>query len=158
MHPSTQRFLTAARALGLEPELVSYEQSTRTAEQAAEAVGCDVSQIVKSLCFVVDGQPIMALVSGHNRLDEKKLASHFAVGRKKVKRADADIVKASTGYSIGGVAPLGHPITMPILVDEELMGHDAVWAAAGTPYAVFPIAPQTLAEVVGGVVIDLKKE
>lgn len=154
---SSQRVLDAARALGLDLQLVTFPQPTRTAQEAADAIGCDVSQIVKSLCFVAEGAPVMILVAGHNRLDEKKLAAYFGVSHKKVKRANATQVKETTGYAIGGVAPFGHPITIPILMDEELFIHDEVWAAAGTPYTVFPIEPAALAETTNGVILDIKQ-
>jgi hypothetical protein len=106
MHPSAQKVAHAARALGLSVEIVEFEETTRTAQDAAHTIDCQVAQIVKSLLFIVDGQPVMALVSGVNRLDERKLAALRGVGRKQVERADADIAKAATGFSIGGVPPL----------------------------------------------------
>lgn len=158
MHPSTERVVAAARALGLNLEIVTHEQSTRTADEAAAAVGCHVGQIVKSLCFLVNGQPVMALVSGANQLDERKLADVAGVGRKAVKRADADTVKAATGYTIGGVAPFGHAEPMTIYIDADLMQYDEIWAAAGTPYAVFPIAPTALRDAIGATVADLRRD
>ena len=158
MHPSTQRVIEAAQTLGLNIEVTVHDRSTRTAQEAADAVGCDVGQIVKSLCFTVNGQPVIALVSGRNQLDERKLAGYFAVGRKKVRRADAETVKRSTGYSIGGVAPMGHPVELPILIDEDLLHYGEVWAAAGTPFAVFPVDPNRLLAAIGGTPLNLKKE
>ncbi|HMR64451.1 MAG TPA: YbaK/EbsC family protein, partial [Anaerolineae bacterium] len=105
MHPTAQKVADAAQTLGLKIEIKEFEASTRTAQEAAQAVGCDVAQIVKSLLFVVDGQPTMALVSGANQLDEKKLATLCGVSRKKIKRADADTARAATGFAIGGGAP-----------------------------------------------------
>src|SRR5512143_1513449 len=136
MHPSAQKVADAARALGLSIGIVEFEETTRTAQDAANAIGCQVAQIVKSLLFVVDGQPVMALVSGVNRLDERKLAALRGVGRKQVERADADAAKAATGFSIGGVPPFGHASRLPVYVDEDLARFDVVWAAAGTPFAV----------------------
>ncbi len=157
MHPSAQKVADSARELGLDVEIVEFAQTTRTAQEAADAIGCEVAQIVKSLLFTVNGQPIMALVSGVNQLDFGKLAALCGVGRKKVKRPDADTVKAASGFSIGGVPPFGHASPLPVYVDEDLLQFDVVWAAAGTPFAVFAIAPNKLVEVCGGTAVDLKK-
>ena len=162
MHPSAKKVADAAQALGLDVEIVECEQTTRTAQDAADAIGqhpsgigCQVAQIVKSLLFVVDGEPVMALVSGPNRLDERKLAALRGVGRKKVKRADADMAKAATGFSIGGVPPFGHKSSLPVYVDQDLTRFEVVWAAAGTPFAVFAITPEELVRASGGTVADL---
>ena len=157
LHPSAQKVAEAAKALGLTIEIVEFEQTTRSAQDAADTIGCSVGQIVKSLCFTVNGQPIMALVSGSNQLDERKLAQLQGVGRKKVKRANADAVKAATGFSIGGVPPFGHLTQLPIYVDEDLLLYGVVWAAGGTPFAVFAIAPDALVVACGGTAVDLKK-
>ena len=157
MHPSAQKVADAARALGLSVEIVEFEETTRTAQDAAHAIGCQVAQIVKSLLFIVDGQPVMALVSGVNRLDERKLATLRGVGRKQVERADADTAKAATGFSIGGVPPFGHTSRLPVYVDEDLTRFDVVWAAAGTPFAVFAITPDELIRASGGTLADLKR-
>ena len=157
MHPSTQKVADAALELGLEIEIKEFAQTTRTAQEAADAIGCALGQIVKSLCFTVNGEPIMALVSGTNQLDERKLAALCAVGRKKVKRATAGAVKAATGFSIGGVPPFGHRTPMTIFVDEDLLQFEEVWAAAGTPFAVFAIAPGDLVDGCGGTAVSLKK-
>jgi Cys-tRNA(Pro) deacylase len=155
MHPSAQKVADAARQLGLSVEIVEFEETTRTAQDAANAIGCQVAQIVKSLLFIAAGQPVMALVSGANRLDERKLAALRGVGRKKIKRADADTAKTVTGFSIGGVPPFGHTSRLPIYVDEDLTRFEVVWAAAGTPFAVFAITPDELVRASGGVVADL---
>lgn len=162
MHPSAQKVAGAAHQLGLSVDIVEFEETTRTAQDAANAIGkhprgigCQVAQIVKSLLFVVGGQPVMALVSGANRLDERKLAALRGVGRKQVKRADADTTKAITGFSIGGVPPFGHASSLPVYVDEDLTRFEVVWAAAGTPFAVFAITPDELVRASGGVVADL---
>ncbi|GAB4544847.1 MAG: hypothetical protein Kow0063_38690 [Anaerolineae bacterium] len=164
MHPSAQKVADAAQALGLDVEILEFEQTTRTAQEAADAIsqhpsgtGCQVAQIVKSLLFLVDGEPVMALVSGANQLDERKLAALRGVGRKKVKRADADAAKAATGFSIGGVPPFGHKSSLPVYIDEDLTRFEVVWAAAGTPFAVFAITPDELVRASGGIVVDLKK-
>ena len=157
MHPSAQKVADAAHELGLDVKIVEFEQTTRSAQEAADAIGCQVAQIVKSLCFVVNGRDLMTLVSGANQLDERKLAALEGVGRKQVKRADADTVKAATGFSIGGVPPFGHTSLLPIYVDKDLLQFDVIWAAAGTPFAVFAIAPDRLVEASGGTAVDLKK-
>jgi Cys-tRNA(Pro) deacylase len=158
MQLATQRFATAATEIGLEIEIVEFAQSTRTAQEAADTIGCDVAQIVKSLCFTANDDPVMALVSGANLLDTKKLADQLGIGRKRVKRATADQVRAATGYAIGGVPPFGHTEQMTIFIDADLMQFAEIWAAAGTPNTVFPVAPDMLRAVTGGLVIDLRQE
>ena len=157
MHPSAEKVKESAQALGLDIEIVEFAQTTRSAQEAADTIGCDVAQIVKSLCFMVNDTAVMALVSGANQLDEKKLATLCGVGRKKVKRANADFVKVQTGFSIGGVPPFGHANQLLIFIDEDLMQFDVVWAAAGTPFDVFAIAPLDLQSASNGEVVDLKK-
>jgi Cys-tRNA(Pro) deacylase len=155
MHPSTQKVASAAEAFGLKIAIVTFEQSTRTAEEAAAAIGCEVAQIVKSLVFTAADKPVIALVSGSNQLDTGKLAALLGVSKKKVKRADAEVVKAATGYSIGGVPPFGHANTLPVYVDHDLMRFEVIWAAAGTPNAVFATPPDELLRVSGGTTADL---
>lgn len=156
MHPTAQKVADAAEALGLNITIKEFEAGTRTAQDAANAIGCTVAQIVKSLLFVVNGQPTMALVSGNNRLDEKKLAALCGVGRKKVKRANADIARDATGFAIGGVPPFGHKTQLPTYIDEDLLQFKIIWAAAGTPNAVFSIKPQELVQGTQGEVANLK--
>jgi Cys-tRNA(Pro) deacylase len=156
MHPTAQKVAAAAHQLGLGVTIKEFKATTRTAEDAARAIGCAVAQIVKSLVFIVNGQPILALVSGSNRLDEKKLAALCGVGKKKVKRGDADAVREATGFAIGGVPPFGHQTKLPTYIDEDFWQFDLIWAAAGTPNAVFSITPGELARVTGGMVVDLK--
>lgn len=157
MHPSAQKVADAAQELGLAIEIKEFAETTRTAQEAADAIGCALGQIVKSLCFTVNDEPIMALVSGVNQLDERQLAALCMVGRKQVKRASADAVKAATGFSIGGVPPFGHLTPMTIFVDEDLLQFETVWAAAGTPFAVFAIQPEDLVNGCGGTAVNLKK-
>jgi prolyl-tRNA editing enzyme YbaK/EbsC (Cys-tRNA(Pro) deacylase) len=152
---SVQRVIDALRAAGLDVEIRELSASTRTAEEAAAAVGTTVPRIVKSLVFLADDAPIVALVSGSNRLDTDRLGA--ALGRT-IARADAATVRAATGFAIGGVPPLGHVTPLEIVVDRDLLQYDEVWAAAGTPHAVFPIAPDALVGATGGRVIDLKVE
>jgi Cys-tRNA(Pro) deacylase len=156
LHPTAQRVAETARQLGLEITIKEFEASTRTAIDAANAIGCTVAQIVKSLLFVVNGQPVLALVSGPNRLAEKKLAALCEVSHKKVKRADAETVREVTGFAIGGVPPFGHQQQLPVYIDEDFWQFEVIWAAAGTPNAVLAITPAELARVTAGVVADLK--
>ena len=156
MHPSAQKIADAARSLGLEISVTEFNESTRTADAAAEAVGCTVGQIVKSLLFIVRDQPTMVLVSGDNRMDEKKLAALCGVGRKQVKRSDANTVREVTGFAIGGVPPFGHVTELPVYIDADLQRFDVIWAAAGTPRAVFDITPQALIQATRGTVADVK--
>jgi Cys-tRNA(Pro) deacylase len=153
MHPNVDRVAAAARDAGLELAVERFPHGTRTAADAARAVGCDVAQIVKSLVFVADGEPVVALVSGTNRVDLERLAS--AVGAEQARRADGDEARSATGYAIGGVPPFGHARALTVVVDRDLLAHDRVWAAAGLPDAVFPIAPDDLLRASGGRVADV---
>ena len=154
MHSNVIRVMAAAEELGLSISTQEFPEGTRTAEDAARAIGCEVSQIVKSLVFMLDGAPVIALVAGSNRLHEGRLAAALAGGD--VGRADADAVRAATGFPIGGVPPFGHLAPLPTAIDEDLLAHDEVWAAAGTPRDVFAVAPKDLARVTGGMVATLK--
>ena len=149
---ATLRVEAALRAAGLDCRIVRVADTARTAEGAAEAVGAKVGQIVKSLVFLSDGQPVLALVSGANRLDTTKLAAHTS-GR--ITRADADAVRAATGYAIGGIPPLGHATKLPVYCDRDLLDHPSVWAAAGTPDTVFEVVPQALVAAVDARVCEL---
>jgi prolyl-tRNA editing enzyme YbaK/EbsC (Cys-tRNA(Pro) deacylase) len=130
-----------------------FPEGTRTAGDAARAVGCDVGQIVKSLVFVAGGKPVVALVSGANRLDERRLA---ALAGEPVVKADAETARAATGYAIGGVPPFGHATDVPVYMDRDLFGYGEVWAAAGRPDSVFEIQPERLRELSNATVSDLK--
>ena len=151
----SSRFRAAAAALGVHPEVRRFPDGTRTAEAAAKAVGCDVGQIVKSLVFMADGQAILALTSGANRADPARLAA--IVGAKDVRRATPDEAREATGFAIGGTPPFGHPTRLRVLLDPDLMVHDQVWAAAGTPDSVFPIDPAALAEATGSEIVEFKE-
>ena len=153
MHPNVTRVIETARAAGLEIEVERFPAGTRTAEDAARAVGCDVAQIVKSLVFMADGDAVIALVSGANRVDTGKMAA--AVRAANVRRADGDEARAATGVAIGGVPPFGHVRPVAVVIDRDLLAFDRVWAAAGLPDAVFPIAPDALVSVSRGSVADL---
>jgi len=155
VHPNTLRVITAAREAGLEITTRRFPEGTKTAADAAAAIGVVVGQIVKSLVFGVDNEIVMALVSGSNQLDEKKLAA--AAGGAKCSRVDADAVRAATGYPIGGVPPFGHTTQLRVFVDPDLLQYDEVWAAAGTWNDNFGANPNDIVRVAGGVVTDLKR-
>jgi prolyl-tRNA editing enzyme YbaK/EbsC (Cys-tRNA(Pro) deacylase) len=154
-HPNVARVRAAAAALGLDLPVRRFPEGTRTAQDAADAIGCEVGAIVKSLIFTVDGEIVLALVSGANQLDETKLAA--AAGGSTCGRATADQVRQATGYPIGGVPPFGLATRVREFLDQDLLRHPTVWAAAGTWHDVFPIAPEDLAAASGGWVGDLRR-
>ena len=156
LHRNVVRVVEAGAAIGLTVEPVRFPEGTKTAVDAANAIGCDVGQIVKSLIFAVDGEVVLAYVSGANQLDEAKLAS--AADGLKCSRVDADVVRSATGYPIGGVPPFGHATHLRVFIDPDLLQYDEVWAAAGTWHDVFAIEPHKLVEASEGVVVDLKRE
>ncbi len=153
MHPNVSRVVDAAARAGLAIEVRRFPEGTRTAADAARAVGCEVAQIVKSLVFMADDRPVIALVSGANRVDLDKLA--VAAGAHGARRADGDEARAATGFAIGGVPPFGHGSGTTVLVDRDLERHRVVWAAAGLPDAVFEVTPAALVRASGGTVVDL---
>ncbi len=158
MHANVIRFLDAAGSFGLELDVVHFDETTRTADDAAAAIGVDVGQIVKSLIFGLmheDGsdETIVALVSGSNRCDTAALAE--AAGGARTHRVDAEAARAATGYPIGGVPPFGHATELRVFVDPALLDHDVVWAAAGTPNDNFAIAPDELRRVTGAIVAPI---
>jgi prolyl-tRNA editing enzyme YbaK/EbsC (Cys-tRNA(Pro) deacylase) len=150
---ASARVQAALTAAGVDARIEEFPSSTRTAPEAAATVGTSVGQIVKSLVFLAGGSPVMALVSGVNQLDTQRLA---ALSGAEIGKADADAVRQATGYSIGGVPPIGFPTPIPTFIDRDLLQYDVVWAAAGTPRHVFPIVPQELVRITGGRVADLK--
>ncbi len=143
-----------AKGFGFEPR--EFPESTRTSEEAAAAIGCSVEQIAKSLVFraAQSGRSVLIIASGGNRVDEKKAAALLG---EKIKRADPDFVRDKTGFAIGGVPPLGHREAPAVLIDEDLLAHAEIWAAAGTPNAVFRLVPGDLVPMTGGRVGDLKR-
>ncbi|MEJ0097417.1 MAG: YbaK/EbsC family protein [Bauldia sp.] len=149
------RVRAAARALGLEVAVRIMPATTRTAEEAAAACGCAVGQIVKSLIFMgkETGRPYLLLVSGANRVNEKAVAPRLGEA---IVRPDADFVREATGFAIGGIPPLGHPTPLTPWLDADLLQYGTVWAAAGTPHAVFEVDPKRLQEATGAVVIDVR--
>ena len=151
---STRRVIDALAAHGLDAEVRDMPGSTRTAEDAAAAVGCDVGQIVKSLVFACeDGGTVLVLASGPNRVDVGRLATRLGAS---VSMADPRAVRKATGFAIGGVAPVGLPEGLPVFMDEDLLRYDTVWAAAGTPRSVFPVAPHVLRDVTGATVLRVR--
>ena len=155
MARAVDRFLAAAEAAGLTVEVRRFPAGTGTAPDAARAVGCEVGQIVKSLVFVADGTPFIALTSGANRADPARLAEVMGAGE--VRRATPEEARGATGFAIGGTPPFGHPRRLRILMDSDLPGHEVLWAAAGAPDAVFPIRPQELLAATGAEVADFKE-
>jgi len=157
LRPSAQRFRQILAEKGYDNQVLELAESTRTAVDAANAVQCDVGQIVKSLIFKTKktDRPILVLVSGRNRADTKKLRALLG---EKLGKADADFVREHTGFVIGGVPPLGHRSEMATFVDEDLLQYEEIWAAAGTPYALFKLTPAELQAMTGGTVADVKSE
>ncbi|MEU1402145.1 YbaK/EbsC family protein [Streptomyces sp. NPDC005728] len=155
-HP---RFAEALRALGLEDVLARtrrFPEATRTAAEAAAAIGCELNQICKSLIFAADGVPVLVLVDGASRVDVERVRQELGAG--KVTRADAGIVRETTGYAIGGVPPFGHRTRTRVLADRSLLAHDVVWAAAGTPHTVFPTDPEGLVTHAGATLVDVREQ
>jgi prolyl-tRNA editing enzyme YbaK/EbsC (Cys-tRNA(Pro) deacylase) len=141
------RFLEAARVQGIQPDVHRFPEGTKTAVDAAQAIGCEVGQIVKSLVFIADDRPVMAFTSGANRVDEAKLAA--VVGADTTRRASPDEARTATGFAVGGTPPFGHRQRLTCVVDHDLLVWDQIWAAAGTPDSVFPLSPADLLRVTG---------
>jgi len=153
------RFAEALRELGLGdliPRVRRFPDATRTAAEAAAAIGCELSQICKSLIFAADGVPVLVLMDGASRVDVELVRREL--GAEKVTRAKADLVRETTGYAIGGVPPFGHRTKTRVLADRSLLDHETVWAAAGTPYAVFPMDPKALIAHAGGTLVDVREQ
>lgn len=155
MPSPSDRVAAVLRQAGVNVQVLEFPQGTRTARDAAAAVGTTLAQIVKSLVFLADGRPVLVLASGANRVDTAKLAR--AAGVQTVQKAGASAVQDATGYAIGGVPPVAHARTLPVFIDRDLMGFDVVYAAAGTPSSVFPIEPRVLQRLTDGVVIELRE-
>jgi Cys-tRNA(Pro) deacylase len=157
MKPATAASaLKVQAALGERFEVLEFDASTRTAEDAAAAIGCTVAQIAKSLVFRAgSGRPVLVVASGAHRVDEKKIANQLG---ERIARAEADFVREATGFAIGGVPPVGHRTTPIVLIDEALMAFDEIWAAAGTPNAVFRLTPVDLVTLTAGSVTALARQ
>ena len=154
MASAIERFAAAADAAhGLAIEVQQFPEDTRTAQQAADALGCELGQIVKSLIFKADDEIVLVLTSGSNRVDEAKVAPLF--GAVRLGRANADEVRAATGFAIGGIPPCGHTTPLRAVIDQDLLRWGEVWAAAGAPDAVFPLTPQTLVDITGATTADV---
>jgi prolyl-tRNA editing enzyme YbaK/EbsC (Cys-tRNA(Pro) deacylase) len=156
MHASAERVAAALRAAGANGAADGVREladSARTALEAAEALDVPVGAIVKSLVFAADGQPVLVLASGDHQVDTAKVATVLGLGP--VKRADADLVREATGFPIGGVAPVGHPAPLSTVIDIHLGDFEVVWAAAGTPHAVFPTSYDELVRVSGGIAAEV---
>ena len=152
---SRARVERALRALDIETEIVEFPQGTRTSAEAASAIGCDIAQIAKSVVLRAKetGWPVVVVASGANRVCEKKVARLLG---QSVGRADADFVRQATGFVIGGVSPIGHTGPCHLLVDEDLMAIDSLWAAAGTPATVFKVRNVQLRNLPGAILADIK--
>jgi prolyl-tRNA editing enzyme YbaK/EbsC (Cys-tRNA(Pro) deacylase) len=155
-HPRIAAVMAAAADAGLAIEVRRFPAGTRTAADAAAAIGCSVAQIVKSLVFMADDSPVVALLSGVDRLDTARLASTLSAAS--VRRATGDEVRAATGFAIGGVPPLGYGQPLTVLMDRGLLEHDVVWAAAGLPDAVFSAAPLKLQSAAAAELADLAED
>ncbi|MFW5959226.1 MAG: YbaK/EbsC family protein [Natronomonas sp.] len=159
MHQRAAEFAErAADECDIEIDVHEFPEGTKTAADAAEAIGCSVAQIASSLAFSVNGDLVVVVTSGANRVDEGKLAGLLDADPDAVEMADADRIKETLGWSIGGVPPFCHDATVPVYMDETLTEHEEVWAAAGTPAAVFPIDPDRLVDIAGATVADVATE
>lgn len=152
---AVDRFRAAVEPLGLDPAVQRFPEGTRTAVDAAAAVGCDVACIVKSLVFSAGGAPVLVLTSGANRVDEAKVAALLGVDH--LGKADAALVREATGFAIGGTPPFGHPRRLQTLVDVDLLDHDELWAAAGNPDTCFPISPAQLVDLADATPADVAR-
>lgn len=152
---SAQRVQSVLDDHNLSLQVVEFPDSTRTSQEAADAIGCELSQIAKTLVFrkMKSGKPVLVIASGANRVNEKALRDHLG---EKVEKADAGYVQEHTGYAIGGIPPVGHVEAIETFIDEDLLTHECIWAAAGTPHAVFRLTPQALVEITGGDIVSVK--
>lgn len=155
LSPSAEKVNEALLARGFNYTIIEFQESTRTAQEAADRVGCQLGQIVKSLIFkgAESGKPIIVLTSGANRVDEKRIGGY---AREAIVRADPDFVRTVTGFAIGGVPPLGHAQKIETYIDEDLLEYETIWAAAGTPNAVFELESANLQKMTGGRIAPVK--
>jgi prolyl-tRNA editing enzyme YbaK/EbsC (Cys-tRNA(Pro) deacylase) len=154
MHPNAQRIQSTLRQHGATGQVIEFQNSTRTSAEAAQAIGTTVAQIAKSLVFMAGDRPILVIASGANRVSTAKVATLYDT---EIRRAKAEEVRAATGFPIGGVPPVGLAAEIDIMIDEDLFKFEDVWAAAGTPNAVFPTSPAELATMTGGRIADVKE-
>ncbi|MDH6220496.1 YbaK/EbsC family protein [Streptomyces pseudovenezuelae] len=155
---ASPRFAEALRELGLADllgRIRRFPDATRTAAEAAAAIGCELSEICKSLIFAADGVPVLVLMDGASRVDVERVRQEL--GAEKVTRAKVDVVRETTGYAIGGVPPFGHRTKTRVLADRSLLDHDVVWAAAGNPHTVFPMEPKELVAHAGATLVDVRE-
>ncbi|NMF87990.1 YbaK/EbsC family protein [Aromatoleum petrolei] len=155
-HPTALRTAQLLNEAGIDTRVVEFEQPTRTSAEAAAAIGCTVAEIAKSIVFrgKESGQAVVVVASGDNRVSEAKVAAQVGEA---LARADADFVRSATGYAIGGVAPLGHAQPVKLLLDDDLRRFATVWAAAGTPFSVFPLSPAQLQALTGAAWSDVRQ-
>lgn len=155
LSPSAQKIQDQLKTLGFEYTVIEHDASTRTAQEAADRAGCELGQIVKSLIFkgTESGKPILVLTSGANRVYENRISQYAG---EPISRADADFVRAVTGFAIGGVPPVGHLLIMDTYIDEDFLQYETVWAAAGTPNAIFELRTEDLQKMTNGKVIRVK--
>jgi prolyl-tRNA editing enzyme YbaK/EbsC (Cys-tRNA(Pro) deacylase) len=153
--PSAQKIQDQIKSLGYEYTVIEHTESTRTAQEAADRAGCALGQIVKSLIFKgrQSGKPILVLTSGANRVDEKRISGYAG---EPISRADADFVRSVTGFAIGGVPPIGHIQKMETYIDEDFLQYSTIWAAAGTPNAIFELKTEDLQKMTGGKIVQVK--
>ena len=155
LSPSAQKIQNLLNSLGYNYNVIEHVESTRTAQEAADRAGCELGQIVKSLIFrgKTSGKPILVLTSGVNRVDEKRISGYAG---ESISRADADFVRVVTGYAIGGIPPIGHNEKMETYLDEDFLQYQTVWAAAGTPNAIFELKTDDLQKMTGGTTAQVK--
>jgi prolyl-tRNA editing enzyme YbaK/EbsC (Cys-tRNA(Pro) deacylase) len=155
LSPSAQKIQDQLKSLGYDYTVIEHSESTRTAQEAADRAGCALGQIVKSLIFKGkdSGKPILVLTSGANRVDEKRISGYAG---EPIGRADADYVRAVTGFAIGGVPPVGHTQKMDTYIDEDFLQYPTIWAAAGTPNAIFELKTDDLQKMTSGTVTRVK--
>jgi prolyl-tRNA editing enzyme YbaK/EbsC (Cys-tRNA(Pro) deacylase) len=155
-HPTALRVWQLLRDAGVDARVVEFEQPTRTSADAAVAIGCSVAEIAKSIVFRGEqsGQAVIVVASGTNRVSETKVAEKVG---EPLARGDGDFVRAATGYAIGGVAPIGYSQPVKLLLDEDLRHFQTVWAAAGTPFSVFPLTPDELQRITGAAWADVRQ-
>ena len=157
LRPAAARVQALLKEMGLEAEVIEFAETTRTSAEAAAQIGCSIAQIAKSLVFraKASNRPVLVIASGVNRVDEKAVEALLG---EKLGKADADFVRDKTGYAIGGVAPVGHATRPATFIDEDLLGFEVIWAAAGTPFAVFRLTPAELARLTGGQVARIAQK